>query len=104
LSADLAQGIAAGFLAELRAGKVDHAWADTSADFKSMYGRERFRAYVRSKPVLKTPAEFIGCVFKVEGDLQTAECTFRPSGGKGTIKVVLNPDQGRWKVGRLAVE
>jgi hypothetical protein len=104
ITPDEAKEKAATFLDEIRAGRVDNAWAGTSADFKSMYGRERFRQYVKSKPVLKRPAEFEACEFKTEGDLRTAECTFRSSSGKGSIKVVLNVDEGVWKVGRLSVE
>lgn len=104
LSEEEARAMAAGFLAEIRAGRVDAAWSATAPDFKSMYGRDRFRTYVKSKPVLKTSTEFERCDFKVDGDLRLAECTFRPVGGKGIIKVVLSPDQRVWKVGRLAVE
>jgi hypothetical protein len=104
LTTDGAKEKAAAFLDEVRAGRVDDAWAATSADFKSMYGRDRFRQYVKSKPILKTPAEFDTCEFKTDSELRTAECLFRPAGGKGAIKVVLNVDQGAWKVGRLSVE
>jgi hypothetical protein len=98
-----AQEKAEAFLEAVRAGRADDAWAGTAADFKSMYGRDRFRQYVRSKPVLKTPATFEGCEFKTNGSLRMAECTFRPAGGKGTITVVLSIDQDSWKVGRLSV-
>lgn len=99
-----ARGIATAFLSDVRAGKVDDAWGTTSADFKSMYGRDRFRGYARSKPLLKAPAECESCEFRTEGELRIAECTFRPSSGKGVVKVVLHPHQGQWKVGRLVVE
>ena len=104
ISDDGAQQIAAGFLADIRAGKADDAWANTSTDFKSMSGREVFRRYAKSKPVMKEPAEFVGCTFKTEGQLRLAECTFRPAGGKGTITVVLHPEGGSWKVGKLTAE
>jgi len=104
LSPDEARQKATAFLDDVRAGRADDAWAGTSADFKSMYGRERFRQFVKSKPVLKGPAEFQACEFKTNGDLRVAECTFRPAHGRGSITVVLNVDQGVWKVGRLDVE
>ena len=91
------------FLAEVRAGRADAAWAGTSSEFKSMQGRDSFRAFVRSKPALKAPAEFGACTFKPLGDLSVAECTFRPASGQGTITVVLHPDGAEWKVGRLGV-
>lgn len=104
LTPDGAQEKAEAFLEAVRGGRADDAWAGTAADFKSMYGRDRFRQYVRSKPVLKTPATFEACDFKTNGSLRMAECTFRPAAGKGAITVVLSIDQDSWKVGRLSVE
>jgi hypothetical protein len=104
LSEDGARDKAVQFLDQIRGGQIDTAWEETSTDFKSMYGRDRFREYVRSKPVLKSPAEFAKCDFKSEGSLRLAECLFRPAGGKGSITVVLHPDQKTWRVGRLSVE
>lgn len=103
LSSEGAKDMAERFLTEVRTGRVDAAWETTSSDFKSMYGRDRFRGYVRSKPMLKSTAEFEKCEFKSEGPLRLAECTFR-LGGKSTITIVLHPDQGNWKVGRFNVE
>jgi hypothetical protein len=104
LSSAQAQEMAAGFLAQVRSGKADDAWKETSSDFKSMWGQARFRTFVKSKPVLAAQVEFEACEFKTEGNLKVAECRFRPSTGKGPITVTLQPDQGRWRVGRLAVE
>jgi|YNPMSStandDraft_1061717.scaffolds.fasta_scaffold20274_3 hypothetical protein len=99
-----AQEKAAAFLDQIRTGRVDEAWTETSTDFKSMYGRERFRQFVRNQPVLRMAVEFESCEFSRQAQLRVVECTFRPVGGKGTIKVILNVDQGTWKVGRLHVE
>jgi len=101
---DEAREKAATFLELIRTGRVDEAWAATSTDFKSMFGRERFRQFVRNQPVLRMAVEFESCEFPRQAQLRVVECTFRPVGGKGTIKVVLNVDQGTWKVGRLNVE
>jgi hypothetical protein len=50
--------IAAAFLADLREGRIDAAWAATSAEFRSFLGRERLIAFVRANPVLRGPVEF----------------------------------------------
>lgn len=104
LTSEGAHGKAEAFLEGVRGGQVDDAWAGTAADFKSMCGRDRFRQYVSSKPVLKTPVTFEACEFKTNGSLRLAECTFQPAGGKEAITVVLSIDQDSWKVGRLSVE
>jgi hypothetical protein len=99
-----AKDIATDFLNTLRAGRVDEAWAGTSNDFKSMSGREAFRRYARTHPVLKEPLEYVSCDFLTDSPLKMAECTFRSSSGPAKIKVVLHPEGGQWKVGKLAVE
>jgi hypothetical protein len=104
LTPDGAQEKAEAFLEAVRVGRADDAWDETAADFKSMYGLDRFRQYVRSNPVLKSPATFDTCEFKTNGSLRMAECTFRPAGGKEAITVVLSIDHDSWKVGRLSVE
>jgi hypothetical protein len=104
LSSDQAQAIATEFLSQIRSGKVDQAWKETSADFKSMWGQMRFRTMIRSKPILLAPSEFEKCDFSTEGNLHVAHCRFRSSTSKGMIVVTLHPSQSRWQVGRLAVE
>lgn len=104
ISSSQAQEVASEFLSQIRAGHTDDAWKSTSSDFKSMWGQSRFRAFVKSKPMVTSPVEFATCEFKKEGNLQIAECRFRATSGKGTILVTLHPNEGRWRVGRLAVE
>ncbi|MCS6864587.1 MAG: hypothetical protein RMJ56_15695 [Gemmataceae bacterium] len=99
-----AQQKAQEFLDALRSGRIDEAWAGTSTDFKSMYGRERFRQFVKSKPVLASPVEFVSCEQKMDNPLPLLECHFRPARGSGRIVVVLQFDQTEWKIGRLSVE
>jgi len=101
---DNGQEIAASFLAEIRAGRVDSAWEGTTAELKSFMGKERFRRFVRAQPALKQPAEPVGsAMISVQG-LSRAQCTFRPQSGKGTLKVLLASEDGQWKVERLDIE
>jgi hypothetical protein len=99
-----AQALATEFLDAVRTGRVDEAWAGTSTDFKSMYGRDRFRQFVRSKPVLASPLECVRCEQKLNSSLPLVECVFRPSRGREQVVVVLQFDQTQWKIGRLSVE
>jgi hypothetical protein len=82
-----ARDTAAQFLARLRDGKADEAWQSTSAEFKSLQGRDTFRSYVRSKKALKSPAEFRRFEPK-PGPLPLADCVFQPASG-GPIVVTL---------------
>lgn len=103
LADDAARQIAESFLADVRAGRADAAWAGTSAEFKSLMGRDAFRAFVKSMKALKAPAEFERGE-RVERDgLHLAECHFRPQGG-GAIRVILAPEAGAWKVERLIAD
>src|SRR5688500_19004049 len=49
---------AARFLDELRRGRLEPAWQDTSTEFKSLMGLENLRDYVKTHPALKAPAEY----------------------------------------------
>jgi hypothetical protein len=104
LEDDAARKIAEAFLDEVRAGKPDAAWAATTAEFKSIQGKDTFRAFVKAKPALKGPAAFDGCQKTQANGLTLAVCTFKPAKGPGAVKVTLAPEQGQWKVERLAVE
>src|SRR5262249_28252489 len=50
--------IAEPFLDEIRQGRVDAAWESTTAEFKSMTGKEDFKKFVNEQPALKEPLEF----------------------------------------------
>jgi hypothetical protein len=104
LKADGAKQQATTFLEQIRSGQIDEAWAATSADFKSMYGRDRFHQYVKAHPVLKVEMEFVNCQFVTEGELRLAKCQFKPLGATGQIEVVLHPETDRWRIGRLSID
>ncbi len=101
---DAGKEIASAFLGELRGGRVDSAWAGTSAEFKSMLGMEGLRALVKKNPAMREPAEFVAMEAVERNGLKMAECTFRPEKRKAIIKVLLAREDGDWKVERLALE
>lgn len=102
--ADEAAGIAAGFLDRIRAGKPDDAWAATGAEFKSLQGRDAFRAYVRAhQKKLLAPTQLERAAPLPSAGLPLTECVFRPAGG-GAIRVTVGTEDGIWKVARLVVE
>ena len=52
--ADAGRAIASAFLDEIRQGRVDAAWAGTTAEFKSMLGLEGLRGLVRKNRALRS--------------------------------------------------
>ncbi|MGQ0636220.1 MAG: hypothetical protein ACT4QC_16525 [Planctomycetaceae bacterium] len=95
------------FLDEVRGGKASHAWESTAAEFKSAMGRETFLRYVKGKPSLKQPAQFVSVQEVSVNGLPRTECAYRvdsPASGKGTVRVLLARERGDWKVERLIVE
>ncbi len=105
---DGAAGAAGAFLGELRAGRVEPAWEATSAEFKSLMGRDALRELVKKNSALRAPAEFAE---SRPSGVGLTECVFRGTnaGPKKkpaavTIRVVLSPAAGGWAVEKLAVE
>jgi len=108
---DASQQAASKFLEDLRAGKVEAAWQETSTEFKSLMGLGSLKDYVKAHPALKAPAEFAEVRnIEREGHFM-AECKFHSSAkvkGKSApamIDVIVgSSDGGEWKVEKLSVQ
>ena len=94
------------FLNQLRAGEIDLAWEDTTAEFKSFVGRDRLRKTVRSNPVFQHPFEMTSSQSVEIGPLRLFECLFRSAKFADTnVRILLAPTkQGQWKVERLEIQ
>lgn len=110
---DEARAIAVQFLDELRAGRYEPAWRErTSAEFKSLMGMENLRDYLRSHPVLRSPAEYLEARAIDREGHDLAEFVFlaTPPVRRGDkpvparIRVLLAPGDEGWKVEHLSVE
>lgn len=104
LPQEKAQEIATAFLTDVREGRVDEAWAGTSAEFKSAYGRDRFRDLVRSKRRFRVVVVCESCNIDREHKPPIAECLFRTEASDSKIKVILSPENGEWKVGGISAD
>lgn len=105
LPADQGRSIAEMFLAEIRAGKADDAWQGTTAEFKSLMGRESFLNYVKKQPSLKSEATFQAAKPIENGKMKLVECSFGAEKPKSAIiKVMLAAGPEKWQVERLSVE
>jgi hypothetical protein len=85
-------GVAAAFLAEVRAGKVDQAWDGTGTEFKSFMGKDQFRQFVKKHAALKTQAT--AGETTAQGALR--ECVFIC--GSLKVIVIVGNSGGQWKV------
>jgi hypothetical protein len=107
--ADAGRAIASAFLDEIRQGRVDAAWAGTTAEFKSMLGLEGLRGLVRKNRALREPAEFVAFAPVERDGLKLAEYSFRTAKGKKSakvvlVKVILAREDGAWKVEWMSLE
>ncbi len=104
LGANEGQAIAASFLSEIRAGRVDAAWEGTTTEFKSMLGLEGLRSLVKKHPVLRQEAGFVREGELLSNGITLREVVFRGDQAGSEVKVLLAPDSGSWKVERLIAE
>lgn len=101
---DEGRRVATQFLDALRSGQVDAAWESTSAEFKSMLGLEGFRDYIRKHPALTAPADCSEVIPQTRNGLALAECVFRPTDGKATIRVLVAREAEAPRVEHVTVE
>lgn len=96
------------FHEQIRTGDVDAAWESTTADFKSDEGRDAFRRFVKSRPVLSQPLEFAEIKQVEINGLTRWEATLRPPGDQKSpatvVKTMIAQEAGIWKVERMIVE
>lgn len=110
--ADNGVSIAEPFLTEIRKGQVDAAWESTSAEFKSLMGKEEFKKFVKEQPILKDTLE-LGNVQQVTiNKTQCLQCAFHKPSAEGKklenkmkVRVLIAQERsGPWKVERLIVD
>ena len=96
------------FHEQIRSGDVDAAWESTTADFKSDEGRDAFRRFVKSRPVLGQPLEFTELKQVEVNGLTRWEATLRPAADQKSsttvVKTMIAEEAGVWKVERLIEE
>jgi hypothetical protein len=105
LPADQGQSIAEAFLSEIKSGKLDNAWQETTPEFKSLMGKEAFRDYVKRRPALKSEIKFESAKANQTSTVKLVEFQFsavKPKPSK--ITVMLSPSESSWRVERLVAE
>ncbi|MBL9163100.1 MAG: hypothetical protein JNL18_10225, partial [Planctomycetaceae bacterium] len=100
---DVSQGraVAESFLHNVSDGKAGDAWESSTAELKSIEGRESFMKKTSSAPILHEPLEFASTQeVKVQDSPRTEFLYTSMKSGK-MVRVLVGYDQGQWKVDRL---
>jgi hypothetical protein len=90
------------FLSEVRAGKAGEAWDSTTAEFKSIEGRESFARSAAKAPILKEPLGFVSTQTVTVADQPRTEFIYQ-SGESKMVRVLVGYEGGSWKVDRLTL-
>lgn len=100
-SVDVGRTVAEEFLASVR-GNPGKAWDTSTAEFKSIEGRESFVRKVRATPILKESLQFNSSQQVMLQDEPRTEYLFQSPQAK-LVRVLIGYEQGSWKVDRLTM-
>lgn len=99
---DVGRGVVEDFLSKVRAGQAGEAWDATTAEFKSIEGRESFMRSAAKAPLLKEELHFASAQDVRVNDEPRAEYIFQSPESK-MVRVLVGYEGGVWKVDRLTL-
>jgi hypothetical protein len=91
------------FLARVREGKPGEAWDQSTAEFKSIAGRESFVRLAQKSPILKEPLNFNSVQNVSVQEHPRSEFIYQSKKSGGSARVLIGYEQGEWKVDRLTL-
>ena len=94
--------VAEDFLQLTRSTNPGKAWDGSTAEFKSIEGRESFIRKIRTNPVLKEPLQFVSSQQVLIADEPRVEYVFQSPKAK-MVRVLIGYENGDWKVDRLTL-
>jgi len=102
---DLEDGRAASeeFFTQIREGNPGEAWDASTAEFKSIAGRESFVRLVQKSPLLKEPLQFTSTQKVTVQEQPRTEFLYQSSRSGATVRVLVGYEGGTWKVDRLTL-
>jgi hypothetical protein len=101
-SPEVGQTVAEDFLKKVKAGDPGKAWDTSTAEFKSLEGRESFIRKSRATPILKEPLQFNSSQQVMVHDEPRTEYLFQSPKAK-MVRVLVGHESGDWKVDRLTL-
>ena len=96
------QAVADKFLQLVSSGKAGDAWDQTTAEFKSLEGRESFVRSAGKAPIFKQPLQFNSAQQVTVQDQPRTEYLFQSPDAK-MVRVLVGYEGGAWKVDRLTL-
>ncbi|MFO0788416.1 MAG: hypothetical protein U0805_03100 [Pirellulales bacterium] len=99
---EIGKAVAEQFLNNLRSGNAGKAWDSSTAEFKSIEGRESFIRKVNSTPLLKEQLQFNSSQQVMIQDEHRSEYLFQSAKAK-MVRVLIGNERGTWKVDRLTI-
>lgn len=97
---DVGRSVVEKFLALVRDGKAGEAWDATTAEFKSIDGRESFMRTAAKAAILKEALHFASVQDVQVNNQPRAEYIFQSPESK-MVRVLVGYEGGAWKVDRL---
>ncbi|QDU87721.1 hypothetical protein Pla175_10870 [Pirellulimonas nuda] len=102
-SVDEGRPVVEQFLTSIRTGKGGEAWDTTTAEFKSLEGRESFVRSTRKQPLLKEELAFYSAQEVTVQDQPRREYIYQSPKSGTQARVLLGAEGGVWKVDRLTL-
>jgi hypothetical protein len=99
---DEGRAAADAFLASVRDSKAGEAWDASTAEFKSIEGRESFTQKAKSAEILKEPLQFGSVQNVTVGETPRSEFLYTSTKSGKTVRLLIGHEGGVWKVDRLA--
>ena len=98
------QAVTDRFPERIRNGQTDDAWLSTTADFKSIDGRESFGRYVTNHPILSMPVRLVAMHAVTMQGQSRAEYLYRSSESDDMIRIIASPKNKTWQVDRIIAD
>jgi hypothetical protein len=99
---DVGRQVVEEFLALVHDGRAGEAWDATTAEFKSLEGRESFMRTAAKAPILKQPLQFNSAQQATVQNQPRTEYLFQSPDAK-MVRVLIGYEGGAWKVDRLTL-
>jgi hypothetical protein len=99
---EVGRGVVEEFLSLVRDGRAADAWDATTAEFKSIEGRETFVRSSAKAPILNEPLNFYSAQQVTVQEQPRTEYLFQSPDAK-IVRVLVGYEGGAWKVDRLTL-
>lgn len=100
-SIELGQQTAETFLNAVRSGNHGAAWDSTTAEYKSLEGRESFIRSARKRALYKQPLQFVSSQEVEVMGQPRRELLYQDAKTGASVRILVANEAGEWRVDRL---